>query len=143
MREALVEANSSLTVYKSDLAVTLSIIGVLKREAGQLSEATTQFRKAIALLDGLPSLTPEDSYNLACRHAALAGVAGLPGSRVTDAEGRAAADHAMAELRRAASTGFRVLSLMALDHDLDPLRSRSDFQMLLLDLSFPGDPFNH
>jgi tetratricopeptide (TPR) repeat protein len=143
MREALVEANPSLTVYKSDLAVTLSIIGVLKREAGQLSEATTHFRKAIALLDGLPSLTPEDSYNLACRHAALAGVAGLPGSRVTDAEGRAAADHAMAELRRAASTGFRVLSLMALDHDLDPLRSRSDFQMLLLDLSFPGDPFNH
>jgi tetratricopeptide (TPR) repeat protein len=141
LREALVEANPNFTVYKSDLSVTLGLIGFLKREAGQVSEATTHFRKAIALLDGLPSRTPEESYNLACRHAALAEVADLPGSGVTGAEGRAAADHAMAELRRAASTGFRVLSLMAFDHDLDPLRSRPDFQMLLSDLSFPGNPF--
>jgi serine/threonine-protein kinase len=141
LREALVEANPSLTAYKSDLAVTLGLIGFLKREEGQFSEATTHFRRAIALLDGLPALTPEESYNLACRHAALATVADLPGSGVTAAEGRAASDLAMAELRRAASAGFRVLSLMAFDHDLDPLRSRPDFQMLVLDLSFPGDPF--
>jgi serine/threonine-protein kinase len=141
LREALVEANPSLTAYQSDLAVTLGLIGFLKQDAGQFSEATVHIRKAIALLDGLPSLTPEESYNLACRHAALATVAGLPGSGVTAAEGRAAADRAMAELRRAASAGFRMLSLMAFDHDLDPLRSRADFQLLLLDLSFPGDPF--
>ena len=47
----------------------------------------------------------------------------------------------MADLRRAAAAGFRMLSLMAFDHDLDPLRSRPDFQVLMMDLSFPNDPF--
>src|SRR5262249_31613917 len=141
LREALVEANPSVTGYRSDLAVTLAFIGFLKRDAGQFSEAATPLREAIALLDGLPSRTPEDHYNLACEHSLLAGIAGLPGSGITAHEGRAEADRAMAELRRAAATGFRMLSLMAFDHDLDPLRSRSDFQMLMMDLALPDDPF--
>jgi serine/threonine-protein kinase len=142
LREALVEANPSVTAYRSDLAVTIAFIGILKRDAGRFSEATTHWRQAIALLDGLPSRTPEEHYNLACDHALLAGVAGLPGSGVPADEGRGEADRAMAELRRAAATGFRMLTLMAFDHDLDPLRSRSDFQVLMMDLAFPDDPFD-
>jgi serine/threonine-protein kinase len=140
-REALIEANPSVTEYRSDLAVTLDNLGVLQREAGQFSQATASFRRAIALLEGLPSRTPEDDYNLACYHSGLAGVAGLPGSGITAAEGRAESDHAMADLRRAAATGFRTPSLMAFDHDLDPLRSRPDFRVLMMDLEFPDDPF--
>jgi hypothetical protein len=34
-----------------------------------------------------------------------------------------------------------MLSLMSIDRDLDPLRSRPDFQVLMMDLSFPSDPF--
>ena len=34
-----------------------------------------------------------------------------------------------------------MLSLIAIDHDLDPLRSRADFQELMMDLNFPDDPF--
>jgi hypothetical protein len=30
---------------------------------------------------------------------------------------------------------------MRRDHDLDPLRPRRDFQELLMDLTFPADPF--
>ena len=30
---------------------------------------------------------------------------------------------------------------MRRDTDLDPLRSRADFQMLLMDLAFPEEPF--
>jgi hypothetical protein len=30
---------------------------------------------------------------------------------------------------------------MAVDTDLDPIRSRSDFQLLLMDMAFPADPF--
>ena len=124
MREVLIETNPSVTEYRSDLAVTIGFIGVLREEAGQFAEATARFRKAIALLDGLPSPTPEDHYNRACYHSRLAGIAGQPRSGVTVDEGRAEADRAMDDLRRAATAGFRMLSLMAIDHDLDPLRSR-------------------
>jgi eukaryotic-like serine/threonine-protein kinase len=47
----------------------------------------------------------------------------------------------MADLQRAAAVGFRMLSLMTFDHDLDPLRARSDFRVLMMDLAFPNDPF--
>jgi hypothetical protein len=30
---------------------------------------------------------------------------------------------------------------MRTDTDLDPLRSRADFQLLMTDLAFPADPF--
>jgi serine/threonine-protein kinase len=143
LREALITANPSVTAYRSELAVTLGHIGNLQRKAGQFSEATaTYYRKAIALLDGLPARTPEDDYNLACYHSSLAGLAGQPGSAITAAEGRAESDHAMADLRRAAGAGFRMLSLIAFDHDLDPLRSRTDFQLLMMDLTMPTDPFS-
>jgi hypothetical protein len=93
------------------------------------------------VLDGLPARTPEDDYNLACYHASLAGLADRPGPGITAAEGRHEAERAMDELRRAAGGGFRMLSLMATDHDLDPLRSRPDFRMLMMDLTFPDEPF--
>jgi serine/threonine-protein kinase len=141
LREALIAANPGVTAYRSDLAVTLGYIGVLRRTAGRSAEAAATFRRAIALLDGLPSRTPEDDYNLACYHSSLAGLAGQPGSTITAAEGRDESDHAMADLRRAASAGFRMLSLIAFDRDLDPLRSRPDFRVLMMDLAFPDEPF--
>lgn len=49
--------------------------------------------------------------------------------------------NAIEMLRRAVATGYRDVNWMRRDPDLDPLRSRSDFQVLLLDLAFPADPF--
>jgi hypothetical protein len=37
--------------------------------------------------------------------------------------------------------GYRNVAVMQMDHDLDPLRSRPDFQLLMMDLEFPDDPF--
>jgi tetratricopeptide (TPR) repeat protein len=141
IREALIEANPSITGYQSDLAVTVGNIGVLKREARQFAEAATSFREAIALLERLPSRTPEDYYNLACYHARLAGLAGAAGSGIAAGDARIEADRAMKRLHHAASSGFRILSLMAIDRDLDALRSRPDFRLLFWDLSFPDVPF--
>jgi tetratricopeptide (TPR) repeat protein len=141
LREALVAANPDVTAYRSDLSVTLDYIGALRREAGQFAEAAASFRKAISLLEGLPARSPEDDYNLACYHSSLAGVAEKPGSGISSADGRDEADHAMEDLHRAAARGFHMLSLMSFDHDLDPLRSRPDFRLLMMDLSMPADPF--
>jgi serine/threonine-protein kinase len=141
LREALVLANPSLAAYRSDLAVTLGILGAVEQAAGQFTAAGTAYRQAIGILRGLPASGPDDYYNQACYHARLAGLAGASGSGITPEEAGTEADRAMEYLRRAASTGFRIRSLVAMDRDLDPLRSRADFQILMMDLTFPDDPF--
>jgi tetratricopeptide (TPR) repeat protein len=140
LREALVLANPSLPAYQSDLAVTLGVTGAVKQAAGHFKDAGTMFGQAIGILLGLPAPGPDDYYNLACYHARLAGLAGASGSGITAERAGADADRAMEYLRRAASTGFRIRSLVVTDRDLDPLRSRADFQMLMMDLTFPEDP---
>jgi hypothetical protein len=66
----------------------------------------------------------------------------MPGSGMTAAEGQAAADRAMEWLHRAVSAGWRNVAIMQNDHDLDALRSRPDFQLLMMDLESPSDPFS-
>jgi hypothetical protein len=48
---------------------------------------------------------------------------------------------AMAALRRAVAEGFTQFEVIRNNPDLAPLRSRANFQALLLDLPFPADPF--
>ena len=60
---------------------------------------------------------------------------------MTAAEGRAHAERAMESLRLAVAAGYRKLEIIRTDRDLDPLRSRRDFQDLMMDLEFPDDPF--
>ena len=47
----------------------------------------------------------------------------------------------METLRRAVAAGFRNLVHMQTDTDLDSLRNRPDFQLLMMDLAFPAEPF--
>jgi eukaryotic-like serine/threonine-protein kinase len=44
-------------------------------------------------------------------------------------------------LKRAIGAGYRDLAHMRIDTDLDPLRSRPDFQLLMMDLAFPANLF--
>jgi hypothetical protein len=48
----------------------------------------------------------------------------------------------MADLRRAVAAGYHKLAFLQTNTDLDPLRSRPDFQVLMMDLAFPPDPFS-
>jgi tetratricopeptide (TPR) repeat protein/tRNA A-37 threonylcarbamoyl transferase component Bud32 len=58
-----------------------------------------------------------------------------------EAEARTLSDRAMASLRRSAEQGKLEFSELKADTDLDALRSRHDFQLLMLDLAFPVDAF--
>jgi hypothetical protein len=107
---------------------------------GRPAEAAAAIRQSVSILERLPTMQLTDLYNLACWHAQLAGVAAMSGSGITSAEGRAEAERAMQWLHRAVA-GYRNVALMQRDHDLDPLRSRPDFQLLMMDLAFPADPF--
>jgi hypothetical protein len=77
---------------------------------------------------------PEDHCNLSCGHALLAALAAEAGSRMTAAEGQAAAERAMDALRRAVAAGFGDLATLRTDTDLDALRPRTDFKQLLKEL---------
>jgi hypothetical protein len=48
----------------------------------------------------------------------------------------------MTLLRRAAEGGFHPVAWMNRDPDLDPLRARPDFQLLMMDLAMPADAFS-
>jgi hypothetical protein len=48
----------------------------------------------------------------------------------------------MAMLRGAVEMGFRNASAFRIEDALDPLRARIDFRLLMLDLSFPAQPFD-
>ena len=50
-------------------------------------------------------------------------------------------DRAMVALRRAIDVGFRMAALLRMEEDFAPLRSRADFQALMMDLAFPAEPF--
>jgi serine/threonine-protein kinase len=78
-------------------------------------------------------------FDIACAYC-LWSVAGQDGS-VQPAEREARARRAVDALRRAAAAGHCDARRLDRDPAVDPLRGRRDFQELLLDLSFPTDPF--
>jgi hypothetical protein len=135
------EADPSVRKYQRILATCLGEMGGIHRAAGRHSEAAKATREAMAIRQRLSILEPIDCYNLACSYADLVGIAALPGSGMTAAEGRAAAEQAMQWLHRAVARGYRNVDVMQRDPDLVPLRSRPDFRLLIMDLEFPDDPF--
>jgi hypothetical protein len=66
---------------------------------------------------------------------------GNPARDPTAYEAPADPDRAMASLRRAVATGGVDLAGLRTDPDLAPLRDRPDFQLLIMDLAMPAEPF--
>jgi hypothetical protein len=66
---------------------------------------------------------------------------GQLGSDLTADDGCAAAEEAKIAPRRAVAAGWPDVALVRTDTDLDPSRSRSDFQLLMMDMAMPADPF--
>ena len=110
-------------------------------DLGDPAGAAADVRRAVRLSDGVPPRTVRYLYAKACSQAALAGLAGRAGSGVSLVEGGAAADKAVEWLRRAVSVGYRNVNELRTESALDPLRSRDDFRLLMMDLAFPADTF--
>jgi hypothetical protein len=139
--QKLADANPSVMEWQTELANNLGFVGGIHLQAGRNVPAVASIRRAAVILARLPSRRPADLYNLACGHAMLARLAAEPGSGMTADEGKAEGDAAVDWLRRAVTAGYRKLAFMQIDSDLDPLRSRPDFQLLIMDLAFPDNPF--
>jgi hypothetical protein len=112
-----------------------------RRALGDPAGAAADIRQSLAWWETMESPKGEDTFLFACAHAALAGLAGQPGSGVPAAEAVTEADAAMALLRKAVTLGYRTLDSYRASDILDVLRNRDEFRLLMLDLAMPDDPF--
>ncbi len=141
--QKLVAANPSHALHQSRLAMSHSYVGMARQHADRPAEAAAELRRAVAIMERLCDLQPDGYhlYNLACFRSQLSGVAARPGSGLTAVDAGSLGEQAVYALRRAVAAGSRDIAFMRRDPDLDPLRSRPDFQALMMDLEFPEEPF--
>ncbi len=137
LKEGLVRDHPRVAQYQEDLAVGLGQIGKVLARRSDHAGAVAEFRRSVAIAASLPE-SPENSYNLACSRALLVGSLARLGTAPAEAdlEGRAA----VADLRRAFDGGIRNPAIYR-DPDLDALRNRPDFRLLMMDVAFPASPF--
>jgi len=141
-REALVEQNPRTMVHRAGLAESLLNRGLARRATGDVIAAAADLRRAAAIFDDLPSRVGKFWFLSACAHAALAGLAGQAGECVSAAAASGEADAAMAQLVKAVGLNYRTAGVYRTEDALDPLRSRSDFKLLIMDLAMPAVSFD-
>jgi tetratricopeptide (TPR) repeat protein len=136
VREHIVDANPTLLRTVADVAKSYHDIGRLQMQTGNPGAAREAFDRAAATWAKVPNPHPTDHYSIACIHALQSALTGE-----TNADRQKHAALAVASLNKALAAGFRGLSNLAHDSDLDSLRTRDDFKLLMMDLAMPTDPF--
>jgi serine/threonine-protein kinase len=170
LAEPLVREAPNDFLMKSQLGAILENRGSAMAAMGRSAEATAAYRQAISqarqafeqapasprlrrelamdlvhdhegLAEALQSLNqPDEALRSLC--AARAVLETLPDLQPSERDEIARlSSRAIALLRRLIAAGKINLQQWNNDRSLDPLRSRSDFQMLGMDLAFPADPF--
>jgi len=111
----------------------LQLRAFLLIESGRRVEALSAVERAASIMAALKRAPGSLHYNFACLCLLL-----------ESPDDRAAREQRAIELlRKAISAGFRNARHMQNDPDLAPLRERADFQALIMDISFPTDPFRY
>jgi hypothetical protein len=141
VREPLVNEHPEIASYRASLGETYMRLGEVRCDMNHLAEAVAAWNRACALYEEAKRREPQHVFLMACCHAGLAGVAGRPTSGVSASEGTAEAEKAMDALRQAVALGYRNPDAYRNESGLNPLRDRSDFQTLMLDLRMPAQPF--
>jgi hypothetical protein len=122
------------------LAETLLRDGQVRAGQGDLAGAAA-WKRACSTYDARSSLSAEQAFYRACCHACLSSLGGRPGSGISAEAGPLEAGRAMTWLRRYVASGRRSPDAIKNEAGLAALKSRLDFQRVLLDLSFPAEPF--
>jgi serine/threonine-protein kinase len=119
-------------------------LGKALEASGDLAGALRAYERSRLLTEQMPVLYSYYHFHLARVHARVSALAarqgpspGLGDAGAPDAHAAKAVD----ELQRALAAHYEVPSRIRTEPDLHSLRSRPDFQRLLLDLAFPSDPF--
>jgi tetratricopeptide (TPR) repeat protein len=142
IRQKRLEADPNDEPSLAFCADSLRRIGTTLQATGRPADAVAYYRRSIAILKGLKTPRALDLYDEACCHSLIAGAAKLAGSGVSAAEGLAEAERAVAGVRQAFEAGYgNLVWVQSGDSDLIPIRSRPDFQALIMDRSMPVEPF--
>ncbi|MFI5461229.1 MAG: tetratricopeptide repeat protein [Isosphaerales bacterium] len=141
IKERLVQDHPQHPYWRRQLAGNVRGRGLARLDMGDLAGAAADARRALGLFGGLPAPTGDDWFATSCCHAALAGLAGRDASGVSAGEAFSEADKAMALLQKTVGSGYRNPDAFRTESALDPLRNRPDFQLLMMDLAFPVEPF--
>jgi hypothetical protein len=138
----LVATNPERIQSNEVLGMALMAVGRVEQQLGRQADAASSLRAGIAAYEAIPVTArhPEVFYNIACGRSLLAGTLARS-DKASAVEARAEADRAMAELQSAVALGFQHLESPRNDTDLNAIRPRPDFLLLLLDLAFPAHPF--
>jgi serine/threonine-protein kinase len=139
--EALMSANPNLPKYRATLAEGLLRFGQVREAERDLVGALADWRRAVELFGSVRSLNSEFVFLFAACHALLSSMSIQLGSGISAGESDSQADRAMDLLRRAVAVGYRDPVMFRSETALDPLRSRDDFRLLLMDMAFPAEPF--
>jgi eukaryotic-like serine/threonine-protein kinase len=131
----LIADHPDFIAYQADQAENYLWTGAVYQDLGRSAEALGELSVARDLLGRMVPASSNLLYDLARTESRLIALTG------SEARGPQA-DRAMAALRRAVAGGYRSPDALRTDPSLDPLRDRPDFQVLLLDLQFPDDPFS-
>jgi hypothetical protein len=115
----------------SILGISLGFLGNALRDSHRPVEAVALIQEQRRVLESMRNPGPTDLYNLACGYAQLSVLLQHAATPSTAAEREALADQAMDALRRSLAAGMKDLAFVDRDHDLDPLRARSDFRALM------------
>ncbi len=132
-------ARENPVLYRLDVARNQLNIACQRAMTGRPREAMVCIHKAEALLNRASAVWSVLFYDLACAYSLCSVL--LSSDEPTTGERESCAGRAVKALRRAVATGYNDLGQIRRDRLLDPLRSHRDFQDLMMDLSFPADPF--
>jgi serine/threonine-protein kinase len=125
------------TMIRRDEADCHRGIGSALRQLGKPTEALAHLRKAIDIGLHTPEKHPWLLYGLACAQAQCSAVLGqVPSSLAGSekAEQHRLAAQSVETLRQATDAGYRNLTWIEQDPDLEPVRGRADFQQILREL---------
>ena len=133
-------ARDNPALYDLDLARNRLYAALQRTMTNRREEALACIREVREIL-GRTSRVPIERilHDMACSYV-LGSVAGREGA-IEPAEREARSQRAIAALRRVVAARQGNLIQVRRDPILDPLRSRPDFREMIMDLSFPADPF--
>jgi len=139
-REAVIKEFPEVLGYRVRMGECLLRSGQVRLAAGEIPGAVADWRRAIVLYQSLPLRAGELALFEAGCHALLSSVAGISGSGVSAVQGASETEQAMALLHQAIAEGYRARELRN-ESCLEPLRARPDFQLMMMDVAFPAEPF--
>jgi serine/threonine-protein kinase len=130
--------------YQKEAAIVATELGMLKADQGDQVGGLENCRYALARLTAIKSPDLEEMYLTVRAHAKIGDLLAAGLHNEANEPGDTSSAHlevAIALLTRAIGEGFRDPVNLPQDKAIKALRSRPDFQLLMLDVAFPEQPF--